>query len=323
MPERPETPEDLPVAEAAEAPAEPQPSAPEDEAPEIAVAGEAAESTEIRPKEEEETPVIDVHAPHGGMHTWKDFWIHLGTITLGLLIAISLEQSVEWVHHLHQRHVLEEQFTAEGEENKELAEIDFRALDDRMEWLLGLQQDIEIMRTTGGKANLPYREMRYRPRGHDLEGAGMVNLGTAVWDAAKGTERFALLPDELADRYTRTYRQVESYRDLSIAMRNAATNQTAFEVKFADSGSPLTPVLSRMSPTDLAEYEGLVTARFAAARQVKANLISFYGANLTPLKGLRGNSAAVSEQEAARRQFPDDFKKMAAEIEAERAKVAK
>ena len=26
--------------------------------------------------------MIDVHAPHGGMHTWKDFWIHLGTITL-------------------------------------------------------------------------------------------------------------------------------------------------------------------------------------------------------------------------------------------------
>jgi len=52
----------------------------------------------------EESTMIDVHAPHGGVHTWKDFWIHLGTITLGLLIAISLEQSVEWMHHLHQRH---------------------------------------------------------------------------------------------------------------------------------------------------------------------------------------------------------------------------
>ena len=49
----------------------------------------------------EETPVIDVHAPHGGMHTWKDFWIHLGTIAAGLLIAISLEQGVEALHRLH------------------------------------------------------------------------------------------------------------------------------------------------------------------------------------------------------------------------------
>ena len=284
---------------------------------------ESVEAEEIRVSTNEDTPVIDVHAPHGGLHTWKDFWIHLGTITLGLLIAISLEQSVEWVHHLHQRHVLEEQFTAEGEQNKEFSEIDFAALDDRMEWLLGLQQDIEIMRTTGGKANLPYREMRYRPRGHDLEGAGMVNLGTAVWDASKGTERFALLPDELANAYTRTYKQAEWYRDLAVEERSAGAHQTAFEVKFADSGSPLTPVLSRMSPADLAEYEGLVTAHFAAVRQMKSTLKNFYGADLATLKGLRGTGSAVAEEEAARRQFTDDFKKMAAEIEAERAKGTK
>ena len=33
--------------------------------------------------ETEESTMIDVHAPHGGLHTWKDFWIHLGTITWG------------------------------------------------------------------------------------------------------------------------------------------------------------------------------------------------------------------------------------------------
>jgi hypothetical protein len=25
---------------------------------------------------------MDVHAPHGAMHSWKDFWVHLGTITI-------------------------------------------------------------------------------------------------------------------------------------------------------------------------------------------------------------------------------------------------
>ena len=51
---------------------------------------------------------MDVHAPHHPLHTWKDFWIHLATITVGLLIAIGLEQSVEGLHRLHQRHQLEE-----------------------------------------------------------------------------------------------------------------------------------------------------------------------------------------------------------------------
>jgi hypothetical protein len=248
------------------------------------------------------------------VHTWKDFWIHLGTITLGLLIAISLEQSVEWLHHLHQRHELERQFMAEGEANKEISEKNFARLDDRMEWLLGLQQDIETMRATGGKANLPYRER---------EGPGYINLATAVWDGSKGTERFGLLPDELADGYTRTYKQAEWWRDAITELGIAANNRAAFEMKFADSSTPLTPVLSRMSPAELTEYEGLVTAQFTAMRQVKTVLKSFYGDDIATLKGLRGVGAQVAEQEAARKQFPDDFKKMTAEIEAERAKGAK
>lgn len=78
----------------------------------IPVGSESVEAEEI--DENEEMPVIDVHAPHGGVHTWKDFWIHPGTIAAGLLIAIGLEQTVEKLHHLEQRHQLEEDLHAEG-----------------------------------------------------------------------------------------------------------------------------------------------------------------------------------------------------------------
>src|SRR5665213_4497233 len=97
-----------------------------------------------------ESMMIDVHVPHGGLHTWKDFWIHLGTITLGLLIAISLEQSVEWLHHLHQRHQLEASLLAECKINKDRAEANFSGYDDLMKWLLGLHRDIGRMLSTKG-----------------------------------------------------------------------------------------------------------------------------------------------------------------------------
>jgi len=42
---------------------------------------------------------VDVHPPHQPIHTWRDFFIHLITITIGLLIALSLEGLVEMVHH--------------------------------------------------------------------------------------------------------------------------------------------------------------------------------------------------------------------------------
>ena len=39
--------------------------------------------------------MIDIHPPHKSDHTWKDFFIHIGTIAVGILIAIGLEQTVE------------------------------------------------------------------------------------------------------------------------------------------------------------------------------------------------------------------------------------
>jgi hypothetical protein len=60
--------------------------------------------------------MLDVHPPHASVHTWKDFLLHMTTIVLGLLIAIGLEQSVEWMHHREQRHQLLEQLDAEHQQ---------------------------------------------------------------------------------------------------------------------------------------------------------------------------------------------------------------
>jgi hypothetical protein len=45
--------------------------------------------------------MLDVHPAHHAATTWRDFFIHIATIVLGLLIAISLEQTVEYFHHRH------------------------------------------------------------------------------------------------------------------------------------------------------------------------------------------------------------------------------
>ena len=49
--------------------------------------------------------MLDIHAPHESIHSWRDFFIHIATIVVGLLIAIGLEQTVEYFHHRHQLHV--------------------------------------------------------------------------------------------------------------------------------------------------------------------------------------------------------------------------
>jgi hypothetical protein len=44
---------------------------------------------------------VDVHPPHHPIRSWKEFLLHLVTITVGLLIALALEAAVEAAHHRH------------------------------------------------------------------------------------------------------------------------------------------------------------------------------------------------------------------------------
>jgi hypothetical protein len=72
--------------------------------------------------------MLDVHVPHP-THTWRDFFIHIATITVGLLIAVGLEQTVEYFHHLHQRRQLEEDLRVEAESNRNVIERDLHMRD--------------------------------------------------------------------------------------------------------------------------------------------------------------------------------------------------
>ena len=73
--------------------------------------------------------MLDVHAPHNTAHTWKAFFIHLATISIGLLIAIGLEQAVEYVHHRHQVAEMMEKLRTETLENREILQADLKETD--------------------------------------------------------------------------------------------------------------------------------------------------------------------------------------------------
>jgi hypothetical protein len=61
--------------------------------------------------------MLDVHPAHHAASTWREFFIHIATIVLGLLIAVSLEQLVEYIHHLRQIAETREVLRKEREEN--------------------------------------------------------------------------------------------------------------------------------------------------------------------------------------------------------------
>jgi hypothetical protein len=61
--------------------------------------------------------MLDVHPPHEPINSWKGFILHISTIVIGLLIAVGLEQTVEYFHHQHEVREAREALAAEHEEN--------------------------------------------------------------------------------------------------------------------------------------------------------------------------------------------------------------
>ncbi len=64
--------------------------------------------------------MLDVHPPTHATHTWRDFFIHIATIVVGLIIAVGLEQGVEYLHHRHQIKETREELRLEREKNIEI-----------------------------------------------------------------------------------------------------------------------------------------------------------------------------------------------------------
>ena len=97
-------------------------------------------------------PMLEVHAPHETVQTWKGFCIHIATITIGLLIAISLEQSVEYLHHRHQAKEMAEKLRAESLENRRAVEFNIANCDQAISAIEQDMRALENMREFGGRA---------------------------------------------------------------------------------------------------------------------------------------------------------------------------
>ena len=73
--------------------------------------------------------MLGVHAPHQTSRTWKEFLVHIAAISIGLLIALGLEATVQWVHHRHQAQQALELLKQEIDRNRIAVRNDMRSGD--------------------------------------------------------------------------------------------------------------------------------------------------------------------------------------------------
>src|ERR1700761_811912 len=96
---------------------------------------------------------MDVHMAEEPVYTWKQFWIHLGTITAGLLIALGLEHAVAYAHHAQERHELQRELHDEGERNEETLKMDFERIAALKNSLVAWHRQVDEAIAKGGALN--------------------------------------------------------------------------------------------------------------------------------------------------------------------------
>jgi hypothetical protein len=143
---------------------------------------------------DEVVPVLDVHPPHEPMHGWRDFLLHLTTITIGLLIALGLEGLVEWQHHRHLVHEAEASLRQEIQSNE-------RAL-------AGILNNAEKQQGALKKDVVTLQQIIANPKfqPHDLTiSFSLTSLDDVSWRTAQNTGAFAYMPYALAQEYAGLY----------------------------------------------------------------------------------------------------------------------
>jgi hypothetical protein len=147
--------------------------------------------------------VLDVHAPHEPIFGWRDFFIHLATITIGLLIALSLEGCVELWHHRSLVHEAEASLQIEIDANaRELQ----GALNDVRREQDVLKKDIGVMKKILANPKVPNNEemtVDFRIR----------TFADVSWKTAESTGALSYMPYERAQEYANIYSAQNEIRE--------------------------------------------------------------------------------------------------------------
>jgi hypothetical protein len=140
---------------------------------------------------------LDVHAPHHPIIGWKDFFIHLITITVGLLIAVGIEGCVE----LHREHKL-------VQEARETMREEIQHNSDQMKDAVGkLDKQTEAMK----KNIATLTRIQENPKDKAAQDAqinadfSIIGLRETAWKTAQTTGALSYMPYAEAQRYSDVY----------------------------------------------------------------------------------------------------------------------
>ncbi len=177
--------------------------------------------------------MLDVHPPHHAANTWRDFFIHIATIVLGLCIAVGLEQTVEYIHYRHQVRDTRAALQLEERQNIRRFALQTRWFRDEAPALRGNLATLLYLRAH------PHAPASTWPAAFDWHLSTMP-YGDAAWKTAQQDGVVEHMPPDEVQRYADIYIRLATIREYEIAERTAIETTRGFLIRDPDP-SHLTP----------------------------------------------------------------------------------
>jgi hypothetical protein len=147
--------------------------------------------------------MIDIHPPQHAAITRRDFFIHLGIVVLGILIAIGLEQTVELIHHRRQVTETREALRVERETNR-LAYA--QAVNEFHRQNAALLNNLLVLHFLQQHPGTPEAQLPGILVWHAIR----VTFAESAWKTAQQSNVTALMPQDEVRRYALLYERIDN-----------------------------------------------------------------------------------------------------------------
>jgi hypothetical protein len=172
---------------------------------------------------------MDVHPPTHPIGTWKDFLIHLGTITIGLFIALSLQAAVEAMHHRHLVRDARANLRREIAKNQLEYTANVRRLQDNR---TQLKRDIDDLRQLQAGKSIDRNNLTWSWQWN--------SYSNAAWRAARDSGAITFMDPDLISEYSWIYFQQDYINTTALGIVTEET-KTAAALQIALDPANLTP----------------------------------------------------------------------------------
>jgi hypothetical protein len=196
-------------------------------------------------------PMLDVHPIHAPVRGWRDFFIHIATIVVGLCIAVAIQQTVEFFHNRNQLAETRQALRLEREGNYKILTENTTA------WRWGtaeLQNNLLIFQYLQQHPGTPQEKLP----GVLLWATSNYPFGSTVWDAAHQGGVIALMPREEIEANSSLYFFLQKVNDVQYEGVRAIFEARRYDLSDADP-SHLSP---KQVESEIELTQAALTAQF-------------------------------------------------------------